>query len=148
MQKTKFILKTGIILLALTGCITRDYRGGVPIRPFQMEQIQSAKTKADVVDILGTPAATNMLGAEKWLYYNSEGTRFAFFDPKFSQYNILAITFDKSDNITEIHLTDLSERDMDFDTSHETELPSDVKLHFFQELFGNIGRFSNSGMGR
>ena len=147
MKKTRFGFISGVVFLSLIGgCITRDYRGGVPIRPSQMERINSAKTKADVADILGTPAATNMVGAEKWFYYNSEGTKFAFFDPKFSQYNILAITFDSSDNISDIHLSNLADKDIVFDTDHETDLPSDIKLHFFQELFGNIGKFSNSGI--
>ncbi|MBQ1885564.1 MAG: outer membrane protein assembly factor BamE, partial [Bacteroidales bacterium] len=93
MQKIKLGLKTGLVMIFISGCITRDYRGGVPIRPLQMEQIQSAKTKADVANILGTPAAVNMVGVEKWFYYNSEGSQFAFFDPRFAKYNILTITF-------------------------------------------------------
>jgi len=146
MQKMKLCLKTGLVVIFLSGCITRDYRGGVPIRPLQMEQIKSAKTKADVADILGTPAATNMVGQEKWFYYNSEGSQFAFFDPKFSEYNILAITFDGMDNIIDIRLSNLKDRDFTYNKEVETDLPSAIKLNFFQELFGNIGKFSNSGM--
>ena len=146
MQKMKLSLKTGVVVLALSGCITRDYRGGVPIRPLQMEQIKNAKTKADVVEILGTPAATNMVGVEKWFYYNSEGSKFAFFDPKFSKYNILAITFDASDNIRDIRLSNLNKKHFVYNDEVETDLPSAIELNFFQELFGNIGKFSNSAM--
>ena len=147
MHKTRFGIKSSLLVFALCGCVTRDYRGGVPIRPLQMELVKSAQTKAEVAEILGSPAATTVVGTEKWFYYNAEGSQFAFFDPQYSKYNILTITFDESGKISDIRLHELKDSNFAYNEKVETELPSEIKLNFFQELFGNIGRFNNSGMG-
>jgi len=131
--------------LMLFGCITKKYHGGVPIRPNQQEQIKEAKTKKDVVEILGSPSATNFVGAEKWYYYTSEGEIWAFLDPKFSKYDILTISFDKNDHIKDIKLSNLANKEMAQNESLKTLLPSEIKIGFFAELFGNIGRFNAAG---
>ena len=131
-----------ILVLLLCSCITKQYKNGVPIRPHQYEEIQKAKTKQEVYNILGSPAAQNFVGEEKWFYYTSEGEIFAFLDPKFSKYEILSIGFDNNDNIKSIVLRDLKNKDIAFNTDVKTTLPSDIQLNFFQELFGNIGRFN------
>ena len=133
------------LIFALCSCITKEYRGGIPIRPHQMEQIQNAKTKPEVLEILGSPAATNFVGPEKWYYYTSKGEIWAFLDPKFSKYEILTISFDSFDNINEIKLSNLAGVDMTQNEDEKTKLPSDIKLGFFAELFGNIGRFNTVG---
>ena len=133
------------LVLTLCACITKEYRGGVPIRPHQREQIQNAKNKKDIAEILGSPAATNFVGPEKWYYYTSEGEIWAFLDPKFSKYEILTISFDTSNNIKEIKLSNLKDKEFALNENLKTELPSDIKLGFFAELFGNIGRFNTTG---
>ena len=140
-MKKMFILG---LVFTLCACITKEYRGGVPIRPHQMEQIQNASSKMDVLTILGSPAATNFVGQEKWYYYTSKGEIWAFLEPKFSKYEILTITFDATDNIKDIRLSNIAGVDM-AQNSEQTELPSDIKLGFFAELFGNIGRFNGAG---
>ena len=133
------------LILSLCACIKKEYRGGVPIRPHQQEQIKNASTKKDIVEILGSPAATNFVGPEKWYYYTSIGEIWAFMDPKFSKYEILTISFDSSDKIKEIKLSKLENTDFSQNEDEKTQLPSDIKLGFFAELFGNIGRFNSVG---
>lgn len=133
-------------LLLLTSCIKKEYTSGVPIRPHQHEQIKNAKTKQDVFTILGSPAAINFVGEEKWFYYTSSGEVFAFLDPEFNKYEILSIGFDINDNIKSIKLRNLKDKDFACNKEVKTTLPSDIELNFFQELFGNIGRFNAGGM--
>ena len=140
----KKLLVLGLII-STCACIRKDYRGGVPIRPHQQEQIKTASTKRDIVEILGSPAATNFVGPEKWYYYTSTGEIWAFMDPKFSKYEILTISFDSSDNIKEIKLSQLENSNFNQNEDEKTQLPSDIKLGFFAELFGNIGRFNSVG---
>jgi len=136
----KKLLILGLVC-TLCACITKEYRGGVPIRPHQMEQIKNANSKTDVLAILGSPSATNFVGPEKWYYYTSKGEIWAFLDPKFSKYEILTIVFDSSDKIKDIKLSNIAGVDMSQNEEH-TVLPSEIKLGFFAELFGNIGRFN------
>ncbi len=133
-----------MVILSLCGCITKEYKGGIPIRQRQYDQIKTAKTKNDIYEILGSPSATNFVGTEKWFYYTSEGTIFAFMDPKFTKYEILSITFDKNNNISNINLKDLKNKDLSYNKSETTNLPSEIKLSVFQELFGNIGKFKQN----
>ena len=98
------------ILLTLTACIKKEYTSGVPIRPHQYEQIKNAQTKQDVFAILGSPAAINFVGDEKWFYYTSSGEVFAFLDPEFNKYEILSIGFDKDNKIKSIKLNNLKDK--------------------------------------
>ncbi len=132
-----------VIFLTIYGC--KQYRSGVPIRPHQQEEIKSAKTKTDVYKILGSPAATNFVGNEKWFYYTSTGEVFAFLDPKFTKYEILSIEFDDKENIKNLKLKNIAEKEIS-QSDEKTHLPSQIELNFFQELFGNIGRFNSSGL--
>ncbi|MDR2098481.1 MAG: outer membrane protein assembly factor BamE [Rickettsiales bacterium] len=127
--------------LLLASCITKEYKSGVPIREAEMERMQSAATKRQVRDILGSPSSMTFVGPEKWFYFNAEGSIFAFLDPKFQKYQILSVKFNPDDTVAEMKLSDI--KDKEFATAEAgTELPSEIKLSFFQELFGNIGRFS------
>ncbi|MDR1476612.1 MAG: outer membrane protein assembly factor BamE [Rickettsiales bacterium] len=132
--------------IMLAAC-AREYKAGVPMREIQVEAVKSAKTKAEVTQILGSPAAVTFAGPEKWFYFNAEGSVFAFFDPDFKRYDILSIGFDEADDITEIRLKNLANRSFGI-SSETTEVQSEIRLNFFEELFGNIGRFSPGGLGQ
>lgn len=134
------------MIFGLTGCLTKDYKSGVPIRESQIQEIKKATTKKEVYEILGSPASTNFIGDEKWFYYTAEGKIFAFLDPKFSKYEILSIKFNKDDTISEIKLKNIANKNLKINTEKETYLPSEIKLNFFEELFGNIGKFNASNM--
>ena len=137
-----------LTFLLLSGCITKDYKGGVPIRAISYEQIKTARTKEDIYNILGSPAWINETGLEKWFYYTSEGKIFAFLDPKFTKYEIIVITFGENNLVQNIKVKDLKNSKFSYNTKDYTPLPSEIKLSFFEELFGNIGRFKQAGMGK
>ncbi|MBD5405674.1 outer membrane protein assembly factor BamE [bacterium] len=130
----------------LSACLTKEYRSGVPMRASQIEQVKSSTTKKEVYDLLGSPASVSFVGAEKWFYYTAEGKIFAFLDPMFSKYEVLTVKFNSDDSVNEIKLKNISDSSFDVDLAKKTELPSEIKLNFFQELFGNIGKFNSSGL--
>lgn len=130
----------------LSACLTKEYKSGVPMRASQIEQVKSSTTKKEVYDLLGSPASVSFVGAEKWFYYTAEGKIFAFLDPMFSKYEVLTVKFNSDDSVNEIKLKNISDSSFDVDLAKETELPSEIKLNFFQELFGNIGKFNSSGL--
>ena len=130
----------------LSACLTKEYKSGVPMRSSQIEQVKSSTTKKEVYDLLGSPASVSFVGAEKWFYYTAEGKIFAFLDPMFSKYEVLTVKFNSDDSVNEIKLKNISDSSFDVDLAKETELPSEIKLNFFQELFGNIGKFNSSGL--
>lgn len=135
-----------IMIMSLGGCITKDYQSGVPIRESQIVDVKKSTTKKEVYEILGSPASVTILSDEKWFYYTAEGKIFAFLEPKFSKYEILTVTFNPDDTINEIKLKNIAGKRFEIDEEKTTILPSEIKLNFIEELFGNIGRFSPSGM--
>ena len=141
MHKTFILLS----LFTLTSC-TREYKSGIPLRQSQISEIKQATRKDEVFKILGSPSATNFVGKEKWFYYTAEGETFAFLDPRFSKYEILSIQFNSDDSINKIKLTNISEKDFAIEDTKQTHLPSAIELNFFEELFGNIGKFNSPGI--
>ncbi|MBD5398356.1 outer membrane protein assembly factor BamE [bacterium] len=130
----------------LSACLTKEYKSGVPMRQSQIEQVQHSTTKKEVYDVLGSPASVSFVGDEKWFYYTAEGKVFAFLDPMFSKYEVLTVKFNSDDSVDEIKLKNISDNSFEINLSKQTDLPSEIKLNFFQELFGNIGRFNSSSL--
>jgi outer membrane protein assembly factor BamE (lipoprotein component of BamABCDE complex) len=135
-----------IAALLMCSCAPKRYGLGVAMRPDQIAEVGNAKTKADVVKILGSPQAITMFGTEKWFYADAKGTAIAFFEPTFSQYNITAISFDADNNVSGVETRDVSERDF-AQADGNTALPGAKEDGFFAALFGNVGRMNMGGMG-
>ena len=133
-------------MFLLSACLTKEYKSGVPIRQSQFEQVQASTNKQQIYEVLGSPAAVSFVGEEKWFYYTAEGKIFAFLDPSFSKYEVLTVKFNPDDSISDIKLKDISDNGFEIDLTKNTELPSEIKMNFFQELFGNIGKFNSSGL--
>lgn len=133
-------------IFLLSACFTKEYKSGVPMRASQIEQVKNSTTKKEVYDLLGSPASVSFVGDEKWFYYTAEGEVFAFLDPIFSKYEVLTVKFNPDDSVNEIRLKNISDSSFDVDLAKKTDLPSEIKLNFFQELFGNIGKFNSSGL--
>ena len=141
----KNLIKISIIPFLLNGCIYREYKTGIPVRDSEYKQVQKATKKQDVIKILGNPSAKTIIGQEKWIYHIIEGETFAFLDPKFTRYDVMVISFNKN-NVTGITLKDLKNKNLNSKITDTTNFPAEIKLSFFQELFGHIGRFKQSGL--
>ncbi len=141
----KNIIKTAIIPLLLSGCIYKEYKVGTPVRDVEYKQVQTSTTKQDVINVLGNPTAKTVIGQEKWFYHMIEGKSFAFLDPKFTKYNVIVISFNKN-KLQNIVVKDLKNKNFKSKIKETTNFPAEIKLSFFEELFGHIGRFKQSGM--
>ncbi|MCL2439315.1 MAG: outer membrane protein assembly factor BamE [Alphaproteobacteria bacterium] len=130
-----------VAALALSGCSNKKYDLGVKIRPDQMRSIENAKTQAEVIQILGSPQAETRYGAIRWYYASAAATQFAFLRPSFNEYTILAIEFDSKGKVVEVASRDI--RDARFrQAAGKTEILTDIEVGFFEELFGNVGKFA------
>lgn len=141
----KNIIKTAIIPLLLSGCIYKEYKVGIPVRDTEYQKVQTATTKQDVINVLGNPTAKTVIGQEKWIYHIIQGKSFAFLDPKFTKYDIIVISFNKN-TVNAITIKDLKNKNFTSKINKTTNFPAEIKLSFFEELFGHIGRFKQSGM--
>ena len=99
-------------------------------------------TRPDVQQRLGTPSTSSVFSDKVWYYVSETTEQVAFFEPEVKERKIIAIVFapdGRVDNIATYTKAD----------GKPVELVSRVtptagnELTFFQQLFGNIGRFSN-----
>ncbi|MDE0780258.1 MAG: outer membrane protein assembly factor BamE [Alphaproteobacteria bacterium] len=128
------------LLSACTPVITA--RGQQPA-PEVLAEIEIGTTsRRDVERTLGTPSTQGVFRENVWYYMSERTERTAFFNPKVIERKIVAIVFDDAGVVEDI--VTYNEND-----KKEIELVSRVtattgnELTFLQQLFGNVGRFSN-----
>ncbi|MCZ6840778.1 MAG: outer membrane protein assembly factor BamE [Alphaproteobacteria bacterium] len=98
-------------------------------------------TRRDVEQRLGTPSTSSVFSDNVWYYYTETTETIAFFEPEVTKRKIIAIVFAPDGRVDNI--ATYTEAD-----GKPVELVSRVtptagnELTFFQQLFGNIGRFS------
>ncbi|MCZ6511315.1 MAG: outer membrane protein assembly factor BamE [Alphaproteobacteria bacterium] len=98
-------------------------------------------TRRDVEKRLGTPSTSSVFSDNVWYYYTETTETIAFFDPEVKKRKIIAIVFAPDGRVDNI--ATYTEAD-----GKPVELVSRItptagnELTFFQQLFGNIGRFT------
>lgn len=101
-------------------------------------------TRRDVEQRLGTASTSSVFSDNVWYYYSETTETVAFFAPEVTERKIIAILFAPDGRVDNI--ATYTEAD-----GKPVELVSRVtptagnELTFLQQLFGNIGRFSNPG---
>ena len=99
-------------------------------------------SRRDVQQRLGTPSTSSIFTDKVWYYFSEKTEQVAFFEPEVKERKIIAIVFAPDGRVGNI--ATYTEAD-----GKPVELVSRVtptagnELSFFQQLFGNIGRFSS-----
>jgi len=128
----------------LTGCVpVENQRGYVP----DMEAVASIQvgmdSKETVSKKLGDPSTAATFGNDVWYYMSAHVEQNAFFAPRATERNILAIEFTKDGKVADMHHYTLSDgRVVDF-ASRETPTRG-RELTLLQQIFnavpGQIGQ--------
>ena len=128
--------------LITAGCVPiRDYRGFVA-KADTTEQLRIGASRAEVEEIMGTPSASSSIGGESYYYISSVFETTAFFEPEEVDRTVYAIQFDDSDRVSRIAHYGLQDGKL-FDFISRKTPTRGKELTFVQELFGNIGRFTD-----
>ncbi len=136
------------LCMLVASCTPRvDQRG----RFLEKEQVSrilpKIHNKQDVQRLLGSPSTVDAFGGDMWVYTGTETETTAFFSPEVSEFQQLRITFDSTGFVQKV------------DPFPEGTTPEDISLvpatdktpvkgykeGFFQQMFGNFGRFARSG---
>jgi outer membrane protein assembly factor BamE (lipoprotein component of BamABCDE complex) len=128
---------------ALSACTpVINVHGQVP-DPDDLELVEVGQsTRRDVERRLGTPSTSSVFTDNVWYYFSETTEQVAFFAPDVKERKIIAIVFADDGRVDNI--ATYTEAD-----GKEVELVARVtptagtELNFFQQLFGNIGRFTN-----
>lgn len=129
--------------IALSACTIESYPRGFYIDEEYAEGITPGfDSQGSVQLLLGRPTITNTFDQSSWYYISEVARRRSFSKAKAVERNILAVHFDAQGMVTEIQRYTLADgRDVDF--RKDTTPTRGKKLGLFEQLFGNIGRFSN-----
>ncbi|GAB4231011.1 MAG: outer membrane protein assembly factor BamE [Kiloniellaceae bacterium] len=129
--------------MALSACgNTVQIRGNNP-DPEDVAGIQpGVHSRQDIIDLLGSPSTVSTFQDRKWYYIGQKTQEVAFMKPEVLDRKVLVITFDDAglvEGTQNYSMADAQEVD-----PVERETPTEGRdLTLLQQLFGNIGRFSN-----
>lgn len=133
-----------LIFLAFccSSCIKTIHISGHLFKEGEIQDLERAKNKQDVEDILGSPTVASDFGQEAWYYITTKKETIAFLPDTVLEQSIVAITF-KKDQVDAIYK--YSEKD-----ANKVRLVSeytDTKgndISKAQQLFSNVGRFNDN----
>lgn len=130
----------------LSACTPIVISHGQTPDPDDLELVEVGQsTRRDVEKRLGTPSTSSVFSDKIWYYFSETTEQVAFFEPKVKERKIIAIVFAPDGRVDNI--ATYTEAD-----GQTVELVSRVtptagnELSFFQQLFGNIGRFTNPAL--
>lgn len=144
-KKLPAIIGAAVVALSMTACSpTTNVRGFVlderlvgAIRP-------GVDNRSSVRAVLGTPSVPGMFGEGRWYYVSRTTEQLAFFDPEVLDQQVVAISFDDAGNVTAVDRIGLDAA-RNIKPVGETTPTRGRELGFWEQIFGNIGRFSGGG---
>lgn len=141
LRRPAFLL-VGLLALSTSACEKAiQVRGNLP-EPDTVTRIQpGTHSREDVARLLGSPSTISTFQDSKWYYIGQKTTAVAFFEPEVLDRNVLVVAFDDTGTVVETQQISLADgRDID---PVDRETPTEGReLTFFQQIFGNIGRFT------
>lgn len=143
---TKFVLVITAITF-LSSCSTmKETRGYVPDPKLVTAIRVDVDNKESVEALLGNPTMKPTFDDSNWYYYAKSTERWAFFKEKVTRMDIMAISFDDENYVSEIRNYTVADNKLIDPVSKKT-ITHGKDVNFLAELFGNVGRFGAAGGG-
>lgn len=132
-----------LIAVSLAACTPRSAtRGSIPTEQQIEMVVPGVHGRDDVHSILGTPSVVSTFDENTWYYIGRRTTQYAFFRRKTAEQQVLIVRFGRDGRLDKI--SRLDENDGREVALVERETPSaGRKLGILQQLFSNLGRFSD-----
>ena len=118
-------------------------RGYVPDDD-RLASITPNETRREEVErTLGSPSTVSPFNDKIWYYMNETTEQYAFFDPEVIARKIIAITFNEQETVEDV-VTYTEADGKDIQIVSRTTPTAGNEVTILQQLFGNIGRFTNN----
>jgi len=136
------LILAGVLPVALAACgQSIDVRGNLP-EPEDLSKINpGVHSRDDVASLLGSPSTISTFQDDKWYYIGQKTTQFAFFAPEVLERKIIEISFDPAGVVANSKIYTL-EDGQDVDPVDRITPTEGREITFFQQLIGNIGKFT------
>ena len=130
-------------VFALSACEARiDTHGFMP-NPELIARIEpGVQDKFDVTEILGSPSSVGSFDDSTWYYVTQQSQSFAFFKPEIIDQRVLVVRFDEAERVASLNRYEMADGRIIDPVARQTPTAGN-ELTLLQQLFGNIGRFSN-----
>lgn len=142
MRRVTFPMLAVVTILA--GCVpVENQRGYVPDQTALASIKVGMDSKDSVSKKLGDPSTSATFGNDIWYYMSAHVEQNAFFAPRATERNILAIEFAKDGKVADLHKYTLADgRVVDFETRETPTRGRDLTLlqQIFNAVPGQIGQ--------
>lgn len=143
MSNIKFMI---LLVLLLEACTFQTKHRGY-IFPSDLEnRITTIKNVKQLENEIGSPQTSTIYGKKVLIYYSVDENYRGPFPFKYDNKTVLLVWPDKKGNIVKTDILHDSDLPVIKISNEETQIPAEIKLNAFEELFKNVGRFSPSGM--
>lgn len=130
-------------MVTLGGCSPmRNSHGFIPDDEVVEKLIPGVHDRDSVTSLFGSPTSIADFNGETWLYVKRETEQIAFFAEKLLDQAVLAVRFDEKGIVTGIERFALADGKT-VKTVERTTPTRGREFTVIEQLFGNIGRFSN-----
>lgn len=141
------LLLVAALPLVLTSCIKAVESRGYTFEDVNISKLQTGKsTKAEVLQVLGSPSSQSSFGKETWFYVSSKADKVAFLTPKTIEQEVIAIEFNSGGYIDALNKYTLADAKL-VQYAKETTPTEGSDTSAVGQILGNVGRFNPAGGG-
>ncbi len=145
LPKKRLLFSAALLIgFSLAGCtVDRQIRGYVIDKEETAGVVPGLDNMSSVARLLGNPSIKGTFSNDVWYYINEQAIRRSLFKTHAVQRTILAVHFDDIGLVDEIKTYTLADARKIKPRGDKTPTRG-KKLGFFEQIFGNIGRFSGT----
>jgi len=144
MKTVRTIILCGVTAFVISACEPVYEEKGYRLDADQIAKVETGiATKDSVLETLGSPSsvATFPEQGEAWYYISRSTEHFAFLNKTVLEQNVIVIKFDENDVVSNIKNYN-KEDGREVDMVDRTTPTGGNELGFFEQIFGNFGRFN------
>ena len=149
MKRGSVLLAAMCISVLAAACTPREDYRGYAFDDSKLNQIKpGVQTENQVAQLLGTPSsvATFKEHNDTWYYIAKDVETLAFLSPETKDQKVLAIDFDDKGKVKQLRNYVMKDGRAISPVAQETP-SSGHNLGFWEQLFGNLGRFNAGSAG-
>lgn len=141
------LLSAAVVCFALSACTTTiESRGYVPDEDLMSQILPGVDNQESVRRTLGYPTSTATFDGFTWYYVSRRTENYLFFDERLIDQSVVEIHFDADGVVLGVVRHAVDEAKEITVVSRKTPTGG-RKLGFFEQIFGNMGRFGSRGTG-
>ncbi|QIG50911.1 outer membrane protein assembly factor BamE [Nordella sp. HKS 07] len=135
------LLLPAAMALTVAACSSNIAHRGYLAKPGAFGQVREGMPKSEVEGILGSPSTTASMNfqGDSYYYISSTTEQTAFLNPTEVERQVIAIRFDKNDQVASLGQYGLEDGKI-IDINSRTTPTKGRELTMLQQLFGNIGK--------